>query len=457
MGGIFGALQIGLRNLSNAQAGIFVVNENVANVNVEGYSRRRVIYQPGPYEQRPYGLIGSGAEIQRIESVRDVFLEARLLLEHQATGFFAGQEYGVTQLEPIMNISSGQGVSDEMSKFFDAFLELASDPSSLSLRQVALAQADALASRIRTTASQLGAVEENLRMRTQDLVNDVNGLLHRIAAINTKLQPMLSLGQDGGPLYDERQKLLNELARKIDIQVQTDQSGNMVLTTGSGRLLLMGDEANELSFEATASDVIISLQGEDITSEIQKGELGGLLAFQTGTLSSVRNSLNTLTKELADAVNAVHQAGVDLDGEPGGVFFSTVAGQEARTISVAVMNFRDIAAAEPGAGIGNGSNAQAIADLRDKEISELGGQTLTEYFSQIVFEVGLAGQTVRSSLDLQTQMLRQLENQRESVSGVSLDEEAITLIQLQRSYEASARLIRVLDTLLEETINLVRS
>lgn len=457
MGGIFGALQVSLKNLTNMQAAISVVNENVANANMPGYSRKRIVFEPGRYEQRPYGLIGTGAEIQQIESVRDIFVEKRILAETQTMGFFEGQQYGVIQLETVLGTTDGQGVPDELSKFFDAFLELASDPSSLSLRQVVLAQGDALARRIRSTMAQLDALEESNKTRIEDAVNEINGLLHQIAKINVKLQPMLNLGQDGGPLYDQRQLLLNQLAEKIDIQVQTDQSYNMILTTSSGRLLLMGTEVTELSVDRTATSVSVEYGGTDITSEIANGELGGLLEFQHTTLAAAKDGLNALARELVAAVNTVHSGGVDLDGNPGGDFFTAAAGEEARTIAVALTDRRLVAAAAPGAGIGDGTNAQALADIRDRRIASLDNQTLNEYYSQLVFEVGLAGRSVESNIQFQDRVLRQLETQRESVSGVSLDEEAVNLLQYQRSYQASARLIRVLDSLLEDTLNIVRT
>jgi flagellar hook-associated protein 1 FlgK len=113
------------------------------------------------------------------------------------------------------------------------------------------------------------------------------------------------------------------------------------------------------------------------------------------------------------------------------------------------------AAGAPGA-IGDGANAQALADLRDQGIAGLGDQTLRDFYSQLLFRTGLASRSARSNLQLQDQVLNQLKSQRESVSGVSLDEEAVNLMQYQRSYQASAKLIRVLDSLLEETLNLVK-
>ena len=456
MGGLFGAIQVSLQNLSNMQTGLSVVNENVANVNTPGYSRKRIIFAPGPYDQRPFGMLGTGAQIERVESIRDYFLESRIGQEYQAKGFYEGQEFGVSQLETIVGSSDGSGIPDQLSKFFDAFLELASEPSSSSLRQVAMTEGDQLAQTIRGTVDRLDSLDEANRSRIEDSVATVNGVLQRIADINVKLQPILKRGQDGGPLYDERAQLLNQLNEEMSVQVSVDQSYNMIISTTSGRLLLMGSDVTGLSTQKTMDGVSVMHEGTDITSEISSGKMGGLIDFQTSTLASTRTALNSLAAELASAVNAAHHNGVDLDGNPGGDFFTVTAGNEARSIDVALTDFRQLAAGAPGTGIGDGTNAQALADLRDAPIAGLGNEAFGDYYSQIVFDVGMASRGIQANLNLQDKVLQQLENQRESVSGVSLDEEAVNLLQYQRSYQASSKVLRVLDSLLEETLNIVK-
>jgi flagellar hook-associated protein 1 FlgK len=456
MSGLFGAIQISMRSLLNAQAAMSVVNENIANVNTEGYSRRRVVFSSGDYQETSYGLVGSGAEIERIDSVRDLFLQSRIAAEYQSKGFYEGQQFGVGQLETIIAPSDGHGVSDQLSRFFDSFLELAGDPSSISLREVTISEGGELARRVRATVTQLDALDESNKTRIEDSVNTVNGILDRIAAINQKLQPLLKRGNDGGALYDERQLLLDRLSEEMPVQVLADESYNMTVTTTSGRLLLFGNEVTHLTVNRSSDGAFVKFKDEDINSELTGGKLGGLLDFQGSVLVSARDSINVFARELVTQVNTTHGQGLDLEGNAGGDFFSAVAGDEARTIAVAVADYREIAATGPGGGIGDGRNAQALADLRDLHLPGLDGQSMTGYYSQIIFDAGLAARGVNSNLELQEKVLRQLESQREGISGVSLDEEAVNLLQYQRAYQAGAKMIRVLDSLLEETINLVK-
>lgn len=456
MGGIFSALHMSLQTLSNMQTGIALVNQNIANVNTPGYSRKRLILEASPGLLTPFGTLGSGAEIDRVQSIRDLFVESRILAEYQAKGFFEGQSFGVQQLESVINTAGNRSISDHLTRFFNSFLQLSNDPSSITLRQAVIAEGQQLIQSIANTTNQIDSLDIANRLRVEDAAATVNGLLYRIAEINGELIPQLNKGLDGGVLYDERQNLINQLSKELEIQVQIDQSHNMVISTRSGRLLLAGSDVTEISVGKTTAGVTIEYLGNDITSEINSGKLGGLLEFQNNTLPSIWSSLNRFSAELVAAVNTAHQNGFDLDGNAGGDIFSVTAGSEARTIALLISDPRAVAAAGPGAGIGDGTNAQALSDVRDQKIVALNDVTLGGFYSQIVFDVGLTAQGIQGNLEMQDGILSQLESQREGVSGVSLDEEAVTLLQLQRIYQSSARLVKVLDSLLEETVNLIQ-
>lgn len=456
MSGLFGALQLSLRTLSNMQTGIQTVNENIANVNTEGYSRKRVVFASSDVELRSFGVLGSGAEVLRIESVRNLFLEARIQAELQAYGFYQGRQESLSQLESLIAGSDGANISEQLSRFLDAFLELSGDPSSIALRESVLAEGNQLAWSMRNSAAQLGLMEQGTRIQISDTVQTINSLLTRIGELNDKLLPVLNRGIDGGSLYDERQQLLNELAALANVQVQVDASHNMVISTHNGTLLLVGSEVSPLTVEQTSAGAVVRHLGADVSAEFTSGKLGGLLGFQNQTLADAQSALNSLARELMSVFNQTHSAGFDLQGDAGGALFSATADSEASTLVLTLQDPRLLAAAGTPGAVGDGQNAQALANLRDQGIEGLGGQTLRDFYAQVLFNVGLETRSARSNLALQEKVLAQLQAQRESVSGVSLDEEAVNLMQYQRAYQASAKLIRVLDSLLEETLNLIK-
>jgi flagellar hook-associated protein 1 FlgK len=455
MSGLFDGLRVSLNSLSNWQTAMSVISDNVANVNTEGYSRKRVILESLPGEVLPYGTLTNGAEISRIQSVRDGFLERRILVELQELGTLKGQEFGLKQIESIFS-GVGAGIPDQLSTFYNSFLELSADPSSIALRQGVISSGENLASAIRDTAHNLDTLDLDSRAQIKDSVKKVNELLTRIAQINDQLGASEARGIDGGALLDERNRLVRELSEEIGILTYNTESGTQVITTASGKNLLTGSRVTELEVADAAAGPQILYKGQDITTEIRSGKLGGYLSFQLNHLPTFKTALNTFAAELAAGVNAVHQNGIDLDGNAGGDFFIATPGNEARTISVDLSDPRTVAASAPGTGIGDGTIAQGIADLRDQKTAGLGDQSLNGFYSELIFEVGLENRFVEGSLETQSSIIADLSAQRESVSGVSLDEEAVNLLQFQRSYQASARVIQVIDILLEETINLIR-
>lgn len=457
MSGLFGNLRLGARNLSNIETAISVVNENVSNVNTPGYSRKRVSFTTGLPEIRTYGVLGGGAEVDRIESVRNDFLQQRLLSETQLKGSLDGQSSVLSQIEGLLFASKDSGISSQISKFFNGFLDLAADPSSLERRQAVLAQGAELGKSFASLDGQLKNLRAGNRIQIQASVNHVNQLLDQIAALNKKIQPLESQGLDAGSLLDERQHLMSQLSDEIGFVTYQDTQGNLFITTNGGQTLLIGGDVTPLNYDPTTDSVAITSQGLDITSQIQGGKLAGLLTNENVTIPKYLDALNQLAGELATQVNAIHQGGVGLDGSITGLdFFSFDPAHPADTLSVAITSPQDVGAAAPGGGPGDGTVAQQIADLRDSNVSGLAGKTFTGFYSDLVFQAGIESQSVAGNLATQQKIVESLQNQRDSVSGVSLDEEAVQLIQLQRAYQANTRFLQVVNELLDETMNIIR-
>ncbi len=456
MSGLLTSLITGIKSLSAAQSALSVVENNIANVNTPGYTRKRITFTPSPPQFRSYGVLGTGVDIERIDSIRDRFIERRLLNELQIKGQLEGQEFASAQIEIILFASEGSGVSDQLSRFFNSFSELAADPSSIAKRGVVLGEGQKLASTISFTSTQLKGVRVDNRAQIRDSVDKINSFLDQIASLNSQIGGLEQGGGDSGVLGDERQHLMNQLAEEIGLASYQDDSGVLTITTNSGRLLLVGDTVFKPIVTDTASQTTVTLSGQDITSELTAGKLSGFLKMDNSTLPGYLDSLNSLAKELATEVNTVHSAGEGLDNTTGQNFFSFSAGDPAGSLSVLITDEKKVAAGQVGSGSGDGTVAQQIADLRDKSITNLGDQTFVGHFSQQVFKAGLESRQIGLGLEAQRTIVGEIRNQRNSVSGVSLDEEAIHLIQLERLYQASSRFLVTVDQLLEETMNLIR-
>ncbi len=458
MSGLFDGLRAGARTLASLEAALSVVSENVANVNTPGYSRRRPVFESSQVATFSFGVLGSGVEIDRITSTRNSLIETRILGELQRRGNLNGQRFTLEQIETVLYGSEGSGVSQQISRFFDSFLELESNPSSVEFRQSVLAEGQRTADVINNTAQALASLELNNRAEARNSVSHANSILKQLAKVDAEVTSLRRQETDAGPLQDRQEQLLRQLAEEIDFHYyQTDQ-GLHVTTVGTGRLLMHGHTAHTIELDETSGAFTLAVDGVDITSSVNEGRLGGTLELQSQVFPSFRGELNTLAATLADKVNTLHQSGEGLDDISGRNFFNVpVVGSEASTLAVnPALEPAMVAAGAIGSGPGNGVVAQQIADLRGSSLTELGDRTFSEFFSELVFDAGLAAREVQEDMAGQDRVLTQLENQRDSFSGVSLDEEAVNMIQYQRSFQATARVIRTLDELLAETMNLIR-
>lgn len=455
MTGLFDGIRVASKTLFNLQTAMSVVGENIANSNTPGFSRKRVEFASSPVQIFPFGALGSGSDIVRIESVRDDLVERRLLTELQSQGELEGRQFGLEQVEALLGDLNGSGLGDQLSRFFNSFLELAADPSSPSLRQAALLEAENMASAFSQQADRLAAIEASNRAQIADSVTTINSLLNRIADLNQRIDPLNRQGVDAGALVDERQVLLQELSTELGIQTFETSRGELVVTTLDGRLLVSGSRSNLFTFSQLPNSVSLQLGGEDVTGEPLGGRLQGLFEFQNTDLPGFQNSLNALVEEFVTQVNTIHNAGTAVDGSSGLDLFSFTAGSAAATISVNIQN-ADSLATGTGGGPGDGTAAQQIADLRDQKFASTGEDTFSGFFAQMVTKVGVDVRAVQNGLTAQDRILQQVRSERDAVSGVSLDEEAVQLLQLQRAFQANSRMIQLLNELLEETMNLVR-
>ncbi|HSR50125.1 MAG TPA: flagellar hook-associated protein FlgK [Acidobacteriota bacterium] len=455
MSGLFSVIRNNLRSLSNFQAALAVINDNVANVNTPGYTRKRVILTSTEPVTRSFGQIGTGAEISRVEGVRDQFIERRLILELQSQGFFAGQQFGLEQIEGTVFSSAEAGISDQLSRFFNAFSDLANDGSSLPLRQSVLSEAEGLADQFNNAFQSLGRLALDNQQQIKDTVGQINELTQRIADLNGEITRTGVLGQDGGTIEDQRQLALNQLAELVEFRTYSDENGVLTVTTTSGTPLVLGTENRAMSVDTSGSGAVILVDGRDVTDDITGGQLGGQLVLDRETIPSFIEELDVLAEEVATQVNNLHVTGEDLDGNAGQPFFSFTPGGAAGSISVAISDPRQLAVRTPGSGVGNVDIALQLSGLRDQRFAALNDRTFNEFHSDIVFRAGLESRNVQENLAVQQLVLEQVRAARDSVSGVSLDEEAVNLVQFQRAYEASARVFQVVDQLLEETMNLI--
>ncbi len=454
MSGLFGSLSIAVGALLAEQTAQEVTANNVANANTPGYSRQR----PDFVTKDPVVLgnltLGTGVLLQKIESLRDPILELRIHEETQQHGSLDAFVSSMQQVEVMFNNQSSGDLGQLFSNFFGSLQQLSTDPGSLALRQGVLTTAGNLANGFHTMNNNLQTQRTNLDLNVVQAVTQVNTLTAQIAQLNGQISGLENLGKEANTFVDQRNQLINQLSQLVDVSAIQSDNG-LTLTTSNGTALVAGTRSFDFSTQLDVSGVHhVFSQANDLTGKLTSGKLAGLIQVRDQKIPGLISQLDGLAAGFASAVNTAHQAGFDLNGNAGGNFFTPppAGGQGAAAgLQVAITDPALIAGSSDGSAGSNG-NVLALAAVHDQNVAN--GQTATDFYSNLVFSVGNDVANGSAEQDASQLVLQQLQDQRGSVSGVSLDEEATNLIQYQRAFDAAGRMVSTVNEMLDVAIHL---
>jgi len=455
MSSLFATLDVAIGALGAEQGALDTTSNNVANVNTPGYSREEpVLVENPPIVLGPL-TFGSGVSLQKVQSVRDPILQLRIDGETQQQGALNAFVTGMQQAQVQFNSTSGGDIGSEISNFFSSLGQLSTNPTSLSQRQAVLTAAGNLAQSFNNTADALIQQQTNVNLNVEQDVQQINTLTGQIAQLNSQISALQNVGEDASSFVDQRDLAIGQLSNLIDVsQIQTENG--LTLTTSNGTPLVAGNQSFALSTQPNAAGMqqIYSQQGVNITGTLTSGDLEGQLQVRDEAIPELLSNLDTLAAGLATALNTTNQAGFDLNGNAGGNLFvpppAGVTGAAAG-MAVAITDPSLIAASSDGSPGSNG-NVNVLSAVQNQVIAN--GQNASDYYSNIVFNVGNEVSNSSAELSSAQLTLQQLQNQRGSISGVSLDEEAANLIQYQQAYEAAARVVDTVSQMLDTVINM---
>jgi flagellar hook-associated protein 1 FlgK len=453
MSSLTASLITALSGLTAEQGALEATTNNVANVNTPGYSREvPVLVSSDPIVVDPLTL-GTGVTLQSIQSIRDPILESQIQQETQTQGQFNTLASALQQTQTNFTTSSGD-IGTSISNFFNSINQLSTNPDDLSVRNGVLTAANNLAGSFNSTANSLTQQQQSLDLNVVQTVGQINQLSQQIAKLNGQISNLENVGESAGTFIDQRQQAIDQLSGLVDVSV-IPSDNTLTLTTANGAPLVAGQQSFQLTTQTTPAGLhdIVS-QGNDITSQIASGQLGGTLQARDQEIPGLESQLDTLASGLANAVNTVQAGGFDLNGNAGTNLFhappASGAGAAA-SLSVAITDPSLIAASSDGT-VGSNGNAEAMFALSTSSI--INGQNPTDYYSGVVFNVGNDASTASAEQSASSLSLQQLSDQRSSVSGVSLDQEAANMVQYQDAYQASAQVVTTVNDMMETVINM---
>jgi len=459
---IYGVMNIAGKALMNQQKAINVTGNNIANVNTPGYSRQKLIVETSTPLQSGIGPMGDGADAVRIERVYDRFLGVQINTESEALGQWEAQKDALGFIEAIFDESDDYGLSRSLNEFWTAWQDLSNNPSGYNQRVIVQAKSEVLVDTFQSMFSDLQNASQGIDANIEGAIEEINRLAREIADLNQKVVDTESAGYSANDYRDKRDMALKELSKMIDVNAFEDASGRISVSVANGRALVEGNTEWSLSTQMNASgtrDVLwIDSAGNsvDITGDIFGGKMKGWLEVRDVDIANYLGKLDDLVQTLSTEVNTLHSNGFGLDGSSGLDFFSGATAADIQIDSAIVNNLDLIAAASTSAGVpGDNTNAIRIANLQQALTMNGNASTFDAYYQSLVSEVGRNVQTTESSYNHQSDMIAQLENHRESISGVSLDEEMMNLVKFQHAYDSAAKLIATADEMMQTVLNMV--
>lgn len=462
MGTLTSLMEMSQQALMADQTALNITANNVSNQNTAGYTREVMNWQPVDAVtingSTYYVTENSG---QSAISQRDRVLEQRLQTQTQVTSQSSAYETAMQQIENIFGLSatsssaSSTALGTAMDSYYSALSALSASPSNASVRQSVLSAANTLASTFNSSAQQLASISTSLDQQVGTVVGQINTLTATIATLNKQIAS-ISPDQDAGTLEDQRQQAIAQLSQYVGLNQTTTEQNGITLTTSNGALLVSGDQSYAMTTAQVSgtTHVFAGIADQDVTSGLTGGTLGGVLQARDQELPVVVAALNNLAYGIGNQTNQQNEQGLDGNGNPGQALFtlSATANGAAVSIQVATTDPNAIAAAAVGEGSAGNGNALALADLSTSNI--VGGQTASDYYAATLGQIGTAAAAATTNNTAQQATLTQLTTQRDSLSGVSLDEEASNLTQYQRSYQAAAKLLTIADSVMASAINL---
>lgn len=464
-----GIMSVGISGLRTAQVALLTTSHNISNATTPGYNRQQTVQSASTPQLNSAGFVGRGVQTAVIERIYNQYLVNQSL---QAQGQSSQLNSYYNEIKQIDNMlaDTTSGLTPALHNFFNAVQDVASNPTSIPSRQAMLSNAEALTARFQAMDQRLSEMQEGVNSQITSSVVEINSLAQQIARLNNDIQAAESSanGRPANDLLDQRDTLIRDLSKVINVDVVRQNNGHYNIFIGNGQSLVVGTSPMTLKAVPSATDpqrLVVAMEqsgGKILLPEhqLQGGSLGGLLAFRSETLDSVQNGFNQLARGIADTFNTQHKKGLDLQGDTGVDFFKVLdPSHAARNISVAINNPAKIAAALNDGGsfddrVADNRNALALAELQTKNTLQGNTASYQSMYSSLVSQIGNKTRELEVTGQAQENLLVQIDQSIQSLSGVNLEEEAANLLRYQQMFQASSKVIEISNSLFDSLLRI---
>lgn len=445
--------QIGYSGVRASQIALTATGQNVANVNTPGFSR--LSPQQSSLAGQTATSIGGGVQVTSIRRLSSDFNNQQLWRANTEQGYYSTNQQYLTALEGLID-SEGSSISVGLDNFFAALSEATSTPESISLRQQIIGEAKQLAQRFNGLNTNIGTQLSALQGQRVAMTTEINGLAGNIAELNDEIRSMEAVGRDTATLRDYRENLVKELSQYVGIRVQEAPDGTFEVSLANGQPLVSGISAGQLQVKDTLTgEQEMSLVFAKTTFPLNQngigGTLGSLYDMEYEALRPAQQNLHEMAGALADMVNGVLTQGYDLNGQGGKELFEHNPNSISGMLVVKELSPAELAfsaefeldgGGNPQGVVGNNQALLKLLDLKSRTITVGGSDVpLNDAYAGLLGRVASTSRQNQADLGAAKTVLEQAQAQRDSVSSVNLDEEAVNLMAYEQAYQANMKVI----------------
>ncbi len=468
MSGSFAIVRVAASGMYTSQAALNVTSGNISNSGVSAYTRQAAVMS----DTSTTSTI-NGTDLAEIQQIRDSYLDSSYRKEAGQAGYWDYLSGITTQIDALGGYDDDTGLCTVAEEFFSAWEEAGKAPEDSATRSAVVETGTTLVETLTTLSEGLASIREQVESDVEDSVDTVNQLSGEISTLIGQIRTASAAGKDTTDLEDQLNTALDSLSEYGNVKVRQGDDGTEVYF--GNELLVDSDTVRTLAIDRDADGIngvlwastggAVFLNSGSLKAQLEllaPAEAGVSFSTETtGLLEAYENTLEAYTTGLTEAVNTVHAAAYDLEGNLSGLDFFTAAdsGQPLSAGNLRVntaLDDTDSLACSAAGQSGDGDAALSIAALLDSDIiTTTDGDTVTvsSFQSSLAEWTGFIGDTATTNLDTQNAVVEQITTERTSVTGVSLDEELTRMIAYQQAYSANAQILSIVSDLLDTIIN----
>lgn len=470
--------EIGRQGMSANRQALQTTSNNIANANTPGYTRQRAVME-GRQQQITDGLVlGGGVDVPKIIRIHDKFVDRQLIGESKSLGTYRTRSEGLRHIESLVSSGGGQ-LSQLVNQFFNSYRDLSVNPEEPTLRSQVAQAARASVEGFRQLSESLDNVKRDLDLKIEATLSEINNDAKEFTSINQKITSYIAGGQEPNELMDRRDVLAKKLTERCGFDLSEDEAGRINFGLIGMGALIQGDTANDLVAMHTGADgnksagnVDLFVKGSGgnlvkVTQSFKDGEIAGLLQVRDQFVNGAMKWLDNVCYQFGKSVNEIHKTGIGVDGSGERELFILPTERQGAASSIKINDALENSFEAISSGLladlpGDNRVALRISDLQNSALMPSDGRvfegdsryTLGESLNALVGHIGTQSTHENQLLSHQESIISQLTHYRESISGVSLEEEAANMLQQQAVFNASAKAMKVGDELLQTILSI---